>query len=264
MKRKILRSVILCLSILSNTLFAGTIHPLASDNKHVEYAKKFPYIVQLCGTYEDKSLFCASAVVIDKNWILTAAHVVQKSKLCLIHNKDKDKAYSVSEIICHKDFNDNTFGISDIALGYVEQDMLLDFYPELYTDNDEIGKICSISGYGLTGNFKTGAIKSDGFKRAGSNNIDYIDRDLLICSPSSMERTELEFLICSGDSGGGLFIGNKLAGINSCVLARDKNPNSNYSDEGGHTRISKYAPWIKEEMAKKKTIKLKSVFGVDK
>lgn len=261
--RTLINSFVLCFSLIFNTVLAGTIHPFTPDAKHVEYGKKFANIVKLCGSYEDKSMFCASAVVIDKNWILTAAHVVRNSKICIVHDKDKDQAFLVSEIICHKDFNDNGFGVADIALGYVEKDIVLDSYPELYTDNDEIGKICSISGYGFTGDFKTGAIKSDSFKRAGSNTIDSIDRDLLICTPSSLNRTELEFLIASGDSGGGLFINHKLAGINSCVLAIDKNPNSNYSDEAGHTRISTYAPWIKEEISKKK-LKLKSVFGVDR
>lgn len=264
MKRKIFNLLVLIISFISQISNAGTIHPLTPDEKYIEYGKKFTNVVQVCGSYEDKSMFCASAVIIDKNWIVTAAHVIKKSKICIVHHKDSDRAFSVSEVICHTDFNDDKFGIADIALGYVEKDMTLDFYPDLYTDNDEVGKICSIAGYGLTGNFKTGAIKSDGFKRAGSNKIDSIDRDLLICSPSSIGRTELEFLICSGDSGGGLFIGNKLAGINSCVLAIDKNPNSNYSDEAGHTRVSLYAPWIKEEISKKKSLKLKSVFGVDK
>jgi hypothetical protein len=78
-----------------------------------------------------------------------------------------------------------------------------------------------------------------------------------------MGRTELEFLICSGDSGGGLFINKKLAGINSCVLAADKKPNSSYGDDAGHTRISKYVPWIKQKIEEKKR-SLDKVFGVDK
>jgi hypothetical protein len=67
-----------------------------------------------------------------------------------------------------------------------------------------------------------------------------------------MSKTELEFLIASGDSGGGLFIDNKLAGINSCVMAVDKKPDSTYNDESGHTRISKFIGWIKENIEKKR------------
>lgn len=232
---------------------AGTIDPSVSDTKYLEYGQQFKCIYKICGSYNDDTRFCASAVVIDSHWIVTAAHVVKNHKICLIH-KD-DKAHLVKEIIINKDFEESNFGIADIALGYVEDDIGLDFYPTLYKDKDEEGKICSISGYGLTGTFLSGANKSDDKQRAGSNHIDRTERDLLICSPSSKthtKRTELEFLISSGDSGGGLFIDGKLAGINSCVIATDKKPDSTYGDESGHTRVSKFIDWIKRIKNEKK------------
>lgn len=244
---------ILCIPIFllgSSTCYTGTIDPNVPDTKYIEYAKAFKYIYKICGSYEDGGKFCASAVAIDPHWILTAAHVVQNNTICILH-KD-DKAYQVKDIVIHQDFESNKFGFADIAIGYIEEDLGLDFYPPLYDTDDEVGKICSISGYGLTGTFNTGAIKSDNIQRAGSNQIDGIDRDLLLCTPFRNKKTALEFLIASGDSGGGLFIGNKLAGINSCVLAQDKKPDSNYGDESGHTRISKFLPWIKNIMNKKK------------
>lgn len=236
--------------VISLTCFAGTIDPQVPDNKYIEYADAFKYIYRICGTYNDDKLFCASAVAIDPHFILTAAHVVKNSKECSISRGDKK--YKVTDIVTHKDFESNKFGHADIAIGYIEEDLGLDFYPSLYEDTDEASKVCSISGFGLTGSFITGAIKSDKQQRAGSNVIEYIDRDLLICDVTSKRRTELEFLIACGDSGGGLFIGNKLAGINSCVLAEDKKTDSNYGDESGHTRISKFVPWIKAIIAKKK------------
>lgn len=232
---------------------AGTIDPSVSDSKYIDYAKDFKCIYQICGCYNDGTKFCASAIVIDSHWILTAAHVVKDYKACFIHKGDK--AYIIKEIIIHEDYNGDTFGASDLALGYISSDIGLDFYPELYEDDDEEGKICSISGYGLTGTFSTGANLSDNKQRAGSNHIDRTEADLLICSPStrsSTKRTSLEFLIASGDSGGGLFIDGKLAGINSCVFSVDRKPDSTYGDESGHTRISKYAKWIKEKKNEKK------------
>jgi len=67
---------------------------------------------------------------------------------------------------------------------------------------------------------------------------------LLVCSLKGGKKTALEFLIANGDSGGGLFIDKKLAGINSCVMADDKSLNSNYNDWSGHTRVSLHKPWI--------------------
>lgn len=244
--KNLLAPIFLLISLVS---YAGTIDPNIPDEKYITYAKDFTYIYKICGSYNDDGQFCASAVAIHPHWILTAAHVVHNNKLCIVHKGDK--AHQVKEIIIHKDFEAEGFGFGDIALGYIEEDLGLDFYPELYENDDEIGKICSISGYGLTGTFTTGATKSDNIQRAGSNYIDGIDRDLLICSTGKGKKTALEFLISSGDSGGGLFIGNKLAGINSCVLAQDKKPNSNYGDESGHTRISKFFPWIKKTIDKR-------------
>ena len=58
----------------------------------------------------------------------------------------------------------------------------------------------------------------------------------------------MEFLIASGDSGGGMFINGKLAGINSFVTAADGTTNSDYGDECCHTRISIFAKWIKDHI----------------
>jgi hypothetical protein len=240
--------IVVLLSVCSS--YAGTIDPYISDNEYVKYAQDFNYVGKLCGTYIDGSKFCASGVAIDDHHILTAAHVVKDSKSCFIYFDDKE--FCLTDVTIHKDF-DTKFGVADIAIAYSKTPFGLKFYPPLYSDTDEIGKTCSISGYGITGTFKTGAFFSDQKKRAGSNVIDNIQDDILICSPSTTSdktRTSLEFMIASGDSGGGLFIGEKLAGINSCVMAIDRSPKSKYNEESGHTRIQKFIPWIKENKIK--------------
>lgn len=239
-----IRLILLLLITIGHQSFAGTIDPSMSDDAYVKYAKDFKYIYKICGTDNDGKLFCASAVAVDPHWILTAAHVVQNQRTCILHKEDK--AYTVKEILINKDFDSDKFGSPDIAMGYIPEDLSLDFYPELYDGDDEVGKLCTISGFGFTGNFNTGSIRYDSKQRAGTNTIDSIENNFLICSPSRKNKTALEFLIASGDSGGGLFIGNKLAGINSCVLAKDRKPDSTYGDESGHTRISIHRKWIKE------------------
>ena len=237
-------------ALLCTNIYAGNIDPYTSDSKYIEYGSKFQCVVKIVVKTKDSKTYEASAVVIDKNWILTAAHVVQGCVSAHIVN-DHNNEYYLQNIIVHETFNEDVFGKADIALGYSKVDIVCDIIPQLYTNDDEVGKICSIAGYGLTGNFNTGTNKSDNKKRAGSNFVDKIDHDLLICSPSKpgeKNRTSLEFLICHGDSGGGLFINQKLAGINSCVIATDKKPNSSYGDESGHTRISLYIPWINKHI----------------
>ena len=231
--------------LYSNLLFSGTIDPSVPDEKYIEYGKSFEYIVSLCGQTQDEKTYCASAIIIKPKFILTAAHVVKDASTGFI--TFNGKKYKIEYFFYPKEYDHNQFGKCDIAIGKLEKEVELKFYPPLYKDNDEVGKICCISGFGLTGNFNTGANMSDNRRRAGSNVIDYIDKDLLICSPSKNDRqkTSLEFLIASGDSGGGLFIDGKLAGINSCVIA-DKVPRSDYKTEAGHTRISNFIEWIEE------------------
>lgn len=239
----------LVLLFISSSIYAGTIDPHTPDEKYLEYGAKFSNVVSICGVYENKTQFCASAVVISPRNILTAAHVVKNSAKCYV--AIGDRKYCIHKVICHKDFEENKFGLHDIAIGICDRNMNMDFYPELYDQTDEVDKVCSIAGFGLTGTFRTGAVISDNKRRAGSNMIDRIEKQLLICSPSpgKWRRTELEFLISSGDSGGGLFIDGKLAGINSCVLVNGTNPpRSDYATESGHTRISEHLDWIKENL----------------
>lgn len=244
---------LLMLIASSSYCFSGTRDPNVPDSKYIEYGAKADCVVRLCAKDSKGQLACGSGVVIDKHWVITAAHVVHGSESCII--TVKDKKYCIDKMISHKDFNDDNFGYYDIALGYIKDGVDLEFYPELYREKNEISKTAYIAGYGLTGTFSTGATLSDGKKRAGTNKIDYIDRHLLVCGIGSTmfnPKTELEFLIASGDSGGGLFIDQKLAGINSCVMASDKKPDSNYGDDSGHTRVSIHIDWIEEVMNNEK------------
>lgn len=232
------------------TAYGGTIDPNTLDSKYIQYASDFPFIGKLIGKSIDNKPFIASAVAYSDDIFLTAAHVLDSNKECsiLINNK----TISMKDFIKHENYNANIFGYNDIAIGILSNNIQLSWYPSLYEETNEVGKLCSLSGFGMTGNFIHGVTSADSLQRAGSNIIDKIDRGLLICSPSSniKDKTSLEFLIATGDSGGGLFIGNRLAGIHSCVIA-DNNPSkSNYGTESGHTRISDHNKWIKESIIK--------------
>lgn len=222
---------------------AGTIDPNTSDHKYIEYGNKFVYIGLIIGSLETQEPYFGSCIALADNIVITAAHVLNNTTnhSILINQKN----IQISKIVVHKNYNENKFGYYDIALVSLKDKIELDWYPELYKNKDEVGKICSLSGFGSTGTFSTGHNKSDGIRRAGSNIIDSIDRGMLLCTPSSkINKTELEFMIAPGDSGGGLFIGNKLAGIHSCVMAEGHKAKSDYRTESGHTRISDHIDWI--------------------
>lgn len=228
-----------------DSLLAGTIDPNTPDEKYIEYGKKHKCVVELHGIDKGSGKkFFASAVIIKPRVILTAAHILseavnEKSFILL----DKEQINIVAAIY-PSEYNRETFAVKDISVGVLASNANLDFYPELYDGDDEVGKVCSIAGMGITGNHRDGANTHDGQKRAGSNIVDETFKELLICSLNKGKKTGLEFLIANGDSGGGLFIDKKLAGINSCVMADDKSLNSNYNDWSGHTRVSLHKPWI--------------------
>lgn len=235
---------ILILFLLINHCLAGTIDPNTSDEKYLKYAQEFECVGTITGKSENGSNYFASAVAIDSQHILTAAHVVKDCKTCFF--EIGGRKYNIYKVIYSQKY-DNGFGVGDIAIGFSEQKLQIESYPQLYSDNDEKGKLCSISGFGMTGTFLTGPNIGDTKQRAGTNMIDTIDSELLVCSPTKgKNKTKLEFLIASGDSGGGLFIDGKLAGINSCIFVSKGSPNSKYGTESGHTRVSIYRNWILE------------------
>jgi hypothetical protein len=117
----------------------------------------------------------------------------------------------------------------------------------------------------MTGTGSTGAITFDGLKRAGENMVDAVyrtpgssDRILLadFDSGSSSDNSfgsrsplAYESLIAPGDSGGGLFElingQNFLTGITSFGWGRlDGDPNSDYGDVAGWTRVTYFNSWI--------------------
>lgn len=232
--------------------FAGTTDPKVPDSKYLEYGAKYECVVPIYGNCEcgkgggKPHMFAASAVVIGKRWIITAAHVVNKTSGVKI--KVREKEYEIPRIVVNNHYKEESMGTYDIAMGESKEDIDLDFYPDIYEEKNEVGKIVGICGYGMTGTFSTGAVRSDNKKRAGSNMVDHIERHVIVCSATKGVKTELEFMIAQGDSGGGLFIDGKLAGINSFVVAEDKKTNSDYGDECCHTRVSIFSHWIRGYM----------------
>ena len=240
--------VLLFLLLLPVQAHCGTIDPSVSDAKYVEYGKKYECVLPIVGVMGDSmnSQFRASCVIIDEYHILTAAHIVEGT--ITQHVLYKNKAYPCCLVAIHGKYDSKNIGYNDIAIARLQKPIKLDFYPELYNDKDEKDKVCGLSGWGHHGDFNTGWIINtfDNTRRAGSNIVDGIDKNVLKYSVHTSDKTELEFLICPGDSGGGLFIDKKLAGIHSYVYATDGKSDSDYGDVGCSTRVSDYVEWVQK------------------
>lgn len=239
--------------VLANFGFAGTRDPNTPDAQYVEFGKSFPWVVQLsnaidCEKCETTHEQRASAVVIRPHWALTAAHVVKGAKQNVI--EIGATKHELTHVICHHDFEEVSVGFHDIALCYSPLDFDMKFYVPLYKKADEIGKAITIAGWGSNGTFTTGATEFDGKRRAGHNKIESEYRAVLVCGAGRPKKFPLEFMIAPGDSGGGMFIGNELAGINSFLSAEDNKADGTYTDESAFTRISLYADWVEAEIEK--------------
>jgi len=234
--------ILVCFCSISE---AGVIDPNISDKYYLEYGDKHKCVLKIIGfNIKGDTSYWGSCVMIDEYHFLTAAHVVSESMMNFVLHEGV--AYETERIVIHKNFVAGELNSDDIALGKLIKPIKLDFYPELYCYKDEVGKISSQAGYGFTGNFNSGYTKKDFdfCKRAGTNTVIEIQHNLLICMNNDIPKTALEFLITPGDSGGGLFIDKKLAGIHSCVYSTDGKTDSNYGDTSGHTRVSDYIGWI--------------------
>lgn len=229
-------------------VYAATTDPYVPDSKYIEYGEKYECVLPIAGIYANElnSSFRASCVVISEYYIMTAAHVVNGS--ITQHVIKDNKAYPCSIVAIHSKFDPKKLGQHDIAIARLQRPIKLDFYPELYIKKDEANKICGIAGYGHFGTYIEGYSldKFDNKRRAGSNIVSIVREYTLGFSVKDKPQTSLEMLICPGDSGGGLFIDQKLAGINSYVSANDGKANSNINDIGYSTRVSVYNEWIEK------------------
>lgn len=213
--------------------------------------------------------FSASGTLIGGNWVLTAGHVVDQAVDLSI--RLGGQTYTAAEWFSHPKWNGDLGRGYDIGLMRFDTDLSAATgitAAQFYTGKDELGQIGTFAGYGRTGTGLTGDTTFDGQKRAGNNVIDAFlntggradkSRVLLADFDNPLNAgdnswgsglpLDLEYLIAPGDSGGGLFLGGLLAGVHSFGWGRlDGDPNSDYGDASGHTRVSMFVDWILEAM----------------
>lgn len=245
---------LLILFFCLNRCLGGTIDPNVSDSKYLKYGQQHECVLKIRAISKNENKKITQhgvCTLISPRIAITSAHVLFGcSESYVIDNNGKE--VKIDYCVYPKKFEEdieNKKGLSknDIAIFLLSEPILINFYPEIYRQNDEVGKICSISGFGLTGDHINGSTKNNDIrKRAGSNTIDLVKDGMIECSVGGGKKTSLEFLIAPGDSGGGLFIDKKLAGVNCGIytLDNDKKLNSDYKDKSLHVRVSEHQTWI--------------------
>lgn len=203
------------------------------DQFYLDLGKKYDSVVMI----ETETSF-GSGVVLNQSTIITSAHNVKfKKNVKIVYDYKEIIPYN---IIYHKN--------KDIAI--------LKFKDEIKTQNLEMyhqeynNEIFDIVGYGCTGTGLTGAAVRDFKKRAGRVRCSDFKNEFYECEFKDYDDIEGEACAAGGDSGGGVFKDNKLAGIITYVTSNgtDSRGDSDYGDYTAFIPIKDIEGWIVENL----------------
>lgn len=272
--RSAITVTLLLAAFTTTAAFAGTIRDDRSDSLYLNLgaAPAYAGVGQFLGSTSSYN-FAASGTLIAPNWVLTAGHVVDNATS--LSFTLGSSTFTASNWIANPKWTGNLNTGYDIALVHFDQNLttLTGITPATrYTGSKELGKTATFVGYGTTGTGLTGYQNVSSFsqlqKRAGQNVLDtYLNTGgkpsssrVLLADFDNPHTTadnnfgsatplNLEYSIAPGDSGGGMFIDVNgiamLAGVNSFDWGRlDGNPDADYGDVFGVTRVSQFNTWI--------------------
>lgn len=234
--------------------FSGTIRHDVPEIQYLNFGKRFFCVKKIVGVKNiegNKVYSVGTCVILNNNWIITCAHITEEQPDYIVVMIN-DKAHLLDEFIVHKNYDSKKIQ-ADLGLGFCKKGFGDVNGAKLYEEKLKLNDYCGLAGYGQHGKMSIGVNGYDGKLRAGTNRIDsFFKKDMVIINASEdITKTQLEFLPNVGDSGGGLFVKGKLAGITSLVLSKDKKSDSSYGDEAAFVQIYPYIEWINKYVKKK-------------
>jgi secreted trypsin-like serine protease len=209
------------------------------------------------------------ATVIHQRWAITAAHCADETMLSNTLDNGRrfavqvgSQAREIDALIVHPDYDISSANDVDLALIRFREAAAVPRLVPLQVEDNELGEIVSLIGWGYFGLGTTGRQYDDGCMRLAQNRITVAERRLRIefedPRPANSATLELEGMPSLGDSGGPLLIasgiGFRLAGVavgESKGADFSEETQGKYGSVAIYERISLHIDWIETVIGSK-------------
>ncbi|QDZ91158.1 trypsin-like serine protease [Shewanella decolorationis] len=237
---------------ITSTANAMIIRHDVEDAKYQAAAQSDNSTVTFLGLYKGDEIVLGTGSLIDKQWIVTAAHVANE---LTVGNKVQFKTdfYSIKEVIKHPLWKERHFP-NDIALVQLASPIEDATIAKLNHASTEKGKIATFVGRGDYGNGLVGVAGADKQLRAAHNAVVGVQEQWLqFIFDRDANALPLEGISGPGDSGGPAYLVSTnlvcLIGVSSWQNAESTNwEEGKYGVIEHYSRIAYFRDWIEKTL----------------